>query len=83
MIKNTIVFVDHVKRDLIVNYNISNEDLWIQSNNASSQYMNKHSFGLLQSLADKFNLWIIRTYAAARHGKGAIDACLVSVSRIF
>ena len=68
------IFVDDVLRDLIINYNISNEDLWVQSDNASSQYKNKHSFGLLQSLADEFNLRIIRTYGAAGHGKGAIDA---------
>ena len=61
-------------RDLIILWNISNEDLSVQSNNASSQYKNKHSFGLLQSLADEFSLRIIRTYGAAGHGKGAIDA---------
>ena len=72
--KHDSVFVDHVLRDLIVKYNISNEDLWIQSDNASSQYKNKHYFGLLQTLADEFNLRIIRTYGAAGHGKGTIDA---------
>ena len=41
--------------------------------NASTRYKNKHSFGLLQSLADELNLRIIRTYRAAGHGKGAID----------
>ena len=69
------IFVDHVLRDLIVHYNISNEDLWVQSDNVSSQYKNKHSLGLLQSLAHEFNLRIIRTYGAAGHGKG----CLFSV----
>ena len=77
------LFFDHVFTDLIVNYNISNEDLWIQGDNALSQYKNKHSFGLPQSLADNFNLQIIDTYGAARHGKGGTDACLVLVSRIF
>ena len=72
--KHNGIFVDHVLRDLIANYNISNEDLWVQSDNASSQYKNKHSFGLLQSLANEFNLRIIRTYGAEGHGKGAIDA---------
>ena len=66
------MFADHVLRDLIINYNISNEDLWIQSDNAL--YKNKHSFGLLQSLADEFNLRIICIYGAAGHGKTAIDA---------
>ena len=46
--------------------------MWIQSDNAS--YRNKHSFGLRQSLADEFNLKIIRIYGAAGHGKGAIGA---------
>ena len=71
--KHDGIFVDHVLRDLIANYNISNEDLWVQSDNASSQYKNKDSFGLLQSLANEYNLRIIRTYGAAGHGKGAID----------
>ena len=71
--KHDGIFVDHVLIDLIANYNISNEDLWVQSDNASSQYKNKHSFGLLQSLANEYNLRIIRTYGAAGHGKGAID----------
>ena len=42
--KHDGIFVDHVLRDLIANYIISNEDLWVQSDNASSQYKNKHSF---------------------------------------
>ena len=50
------IFVDHVLRDLIVHYNIENEDLWVQSDNASSQYKNKYSLGLLQLLADEFTL---------------------------
>ena len=65
------IFVDHVIRDIIDKYNIQNEDLWIQSDNASSQYKNKYSFGVLNKLASEFNLRIIRTYGAAR--KGAID----------
>ena len=72
--KHDSIFDDHVLRELIIHYNISNKDLRVQSNNASSQYKNKHSFGLQQSLADEFNLRIIRTYGAAGHGKGVIDA---------
>ena len=55
------IFVDHVIRDIIDKYNIQNEDLWIQSDNALSQYKNKYSFGLLNKLASEFNLRIIRT----------------------
>ena len=51
-----------------------NEDLWVQSDNASFQYKNKHSFGLLQSLTDEFSLRIICTYGPGGYGKGAIDA---------
>ena len=67
------VFLDHVIRDIIDKYNIQNEDLWIQSDNASSQCKNKYSFGLLNKLASEFNLRIIHTHGAAGHGKGAID----------
>ena len=41
---------------------------------ASCQYKNKRPFGLLQRLANVFNLRIIHTYGAAGHGKGVIDA---------
>ena len=54
--KHDSIFVDHVLRDLIINYNMSNNYLWAQSDNASSQYKNKHSVGLIQSLANEFNL---------------------------
>ena len=67
------VFVDHAIRYIIVKYDIQNEDQWIQSDNASSQYKNKYSFALLKKLASEFNLRIIRTYGAAGHGKDAID----------
>ena len=68
------VFVDYVIRDIIEKYGIRVEDLWIQSHNAPPQYKNKHAFRLYQKLADDFNLRIIRTYGAAGHGKGVIDA---------
>ena len=66
-------FVDHVLRDLIIRYDIRDQDLWIQSDNAPTQYKNKNAFFLLQRLAKEFNLRIVRTYGAAGHGKGAID----------
>ena len=46
----------------------------IQSDNAPTQYKSRHAFALLQKLAYEFNLRIIRTYGAAGHGKGTIDA---------
>ncbi len=67
------VFVDHVLRDLIKKYEIKNEDLWIQSDNAPTQYKNKYAFYLIQQLSNEFNLRIIRTYGASGHGKGVID----------
>ena len=67
------IFVDHVIRNIIDKYGVCNlkYNLWTQSDNVSSQYKNKYSFGLLNKLASEFNLRIIRTYGAAR--KGAID----------
>ena len=67
------VFVDYVIRDLIKKYRIKDEDLWIQSDNAPTQYKNKSAFYLLQQLCNEFNLRIIRTYGASGHGKGVID----------
>ena len=65
------VFVDHVLRNIVIKYDIRNQDLWIQSD-TPTQYKNKNAFFLLQKLAKEFNLRIIRTYGAAGHGK-AID----------
>ena len=71
--KHDSVFVDKVLRDLICQYDIKNEDVMIQSDNAPT-HKNRHSFAVLQNLANGFNLKIIRTYGAAGHGKGTIDA---------
>ena len=67
-------FVDYVVQDIIAKYNIKDEDFWIQSDNAPTQYKTKHAFSLYQKLVDDFNLLIIRTYGASGHGKGVIDA---------
>ena len=61
-------------RDIIEKYGIRDEDLWIQSDNVPSLYKNRHALRFYQKLADEFNLRIIRTYGAAGHGKGIIDA---------
>ena len=66
------MFVDHVLRNIVIKYDIRNQDLWIQTD-TPTQYKNKNAFFLLQKLAKEFNLRIIRTYGAAGHGKGAID----------
>ena len=59
---------------MIQRYDIKNEDVIIQSDNAPAQYKNRHTFALLQNLVDELSLRIIRTYDAAGHGKGTIDA---------
>ena len=70
------VFLDHVIGDIINKYHIENEELWIQTDNASLQYENKQSLFLLKKLSEDFNLRIIRSYRVAGHGKGAIDGML-------
>ena len=72
--KHDPLFVDYVDRDIIEKYGIRDENLCIQNDNAHSQYKNKHVFRFYKKLADEFNLRIIRTYGAAGHGKGVIDA---------
>ena len=72
--KHDPIFVDQVIRHVITKYNIRNQDLWIQSDNAPTQSKNKHAFRLYQNLADEFGLRVIRTYRTAGHGKGVIDA---------
>ena len=67
------VFIDHVLRGIIIKYDIRNQDLWIQSDNAPTQYKNKNAFFLLEKVAKEFNLRIICTYGAGGHEKGAID----------
>lgn len=72
--KHDPTFVDFVLRDLVERNGIKIQDLWIQSDNAPSQYKNRFAFQTYQNLAEEFNLRIIRTYGAAGHGKGTIDA---------
>ena len=50
--KHDPVLVDEVPRDLIRHYNINNEDVMIQWDNAPTQYKNRHAFALLQKLAN-------------------------------
>ena len=56
------MFVDHVPCDIIIKYDIRNLDLWIQSDNAPTQYKNKNAFFLLKKLTKEFSLRILRTY---------------------
>ena len=50
--KHDPLFVDYVVRDIIEKYGIRDDELWIQSNNAPSQYKNKHAFRFYQKLTD-------------------------------
>ena len=74
LMKHDGISVDQVLRGMISVCEIRNEDLWIQSDNAPSQYKNKIPFAFLQELANEFNLRIIRTYGASCHGEGVINA---------
>ena len=38
------VFVNHVLRHIIVRYDIRNQDLWIQSDNAPTECKNENAF---------------------------------------
>ena len=38
------VFVNHVLHDIIIKYDIRNQDLWIQSDNTPTQYKNINAF---------------------------------------
>ena len=71
--KHDAFYFDEVLRDLVRRYGTKNEDVVIQSDNASTKYKNRHAFVLLQRLADEFNLRIIRTYGAPGHAKGTVD----------
>ena len=67
-------FVHQVLEDIFENWGIGNETVVIKSDNAPRQYKNKWVFQIYHSLADKYNVRIIRLYGAAGHGKGLIDA---------
>ena len=72
--KHNAFYVDEFLGNFIQRYDINNVDVIIQSDNAPTQYKNRHAFALPQKLAGKFNLRIICSYGAAGHGKGTIDA---------
>ena len=67
-------FVHQVLEDIFDRWDIKDETVLIKSDNAPTQYKNKWAFHSYQSLADKYNVRIVRLYGAAGHGKGLIDA---------
>ena len=72
--KHDPVFVNEVLEDIFTKRNIKNETVIIKSDNAPTQYKNQYAFFLLQQIANKYNVTILRIYGAAGHGKGLIDA---------
>ena len=60
--------------DIFTKRNIKNETVIIKSDNASTQYKNQDAFFLLQQIANKYNVTILRIYGAAGHGEDLIDA---------
>lgn len=67
-------FVFEVLEDIFDRWEIRNETVIIKSDNAPTQYKNKWAFHSYHSLANKYDVRIIRLYGAAGHGKGLIDA---------
>ena len=67
-------FVYQVLEDIFERWEIKNETVVIKSDNAPTQYKNKYAFQSYQSLANDYNVRIVRIYGAAGHGKGLIDA---------
>ena len=68
-------------RNIIIKYDIRNQDLWIQSDNVPTQYK-KNAFLLLQKLTKELNLRILCTYGAAGHWKGAVLASKIFCEKI-
>ena len=68
------IFVNEVLEDIFERWEIKNETVMIKSNNAPTEYKNKHAFKSMQNLANRYNVRIIRIYGAAGHEKGLIDA---------
>ena len=67
-------FVHQVLEDIFDRWGIRNETVVIKSDNSPTQYKNKWAFQIYHTLADKYNVRIIRLHGAAGHGKGLIDA---------
>ena len=72
--KHDAIFVQNVLTDIFDNWNIKNEIVVVKSDNAPTQYKNKYAFASMQSLADKYNVTVVRLFGAPGHGKGLIDA---------
>ena len=67
-------FVEEVLESIFETRSIRNETIIIKSDNAPTHYKNRWAFSTYQTLADKYNLRIIRIYGAAGHGKGLVDS---------
>ena len=67
-------FVHEVLVGLFDKLSIKKETIMIKSDNAPTQYKNKHAFNSVQTLPNDYNVKIIRIYGGAGHGKGFIDS---------
>ena len=74
MTKHDQVLVNEVLVDISKKRDIKNETVIIKNDNAPTQYKNQYVFFLLQQIANKYNITILRIYGAAGHSKGLIDA---------
>ena len=68
------ISVHEALEDVSQNWKIKKETIIVKSENAPTQYKNKYAFYSLQSLANTYNVQIIRIYGAAGHGKGLVNA---------
>ena len=69
--KHDGISVDQVLHDIIFKYEISNKDVWIQSDNVRSQFAVQRQN---TKPANEFNLRIIKKYVVAGHVKRVIHA---------
>ena len=67
-------FVHQVLENIFDRWEIRDENVMINSDNAPTQYKNKMGFEPHSSLAKKYNVRITQIYGAAGHGKGVTDA---------
>ena len=68
------VFVHEVLQNIFQRWDIKSKILIIKGDNALTQYKNEYTFQPMLNLYNKYNVRTIRTYGAASHGKGLIDA---------
>ena len=71
---DTTIFVQQVLGNIFDRWEIRDETIVVESDNAPTQHKNKWAFESYSSLPKKYNVRIIRMYGAAGRGKGVTDA---------